>query len=335
MSDLHPLALFRLSVLGPLVSRSRLARGELKAILRELAARDDDIPGTGRSRLGEKTIEAWFYTWRRAGVEALAPKPRSDRGASKLAPEIQAAILDAKRENPRRSINPIRRLLERRAQVSKGELTRSSIHRLLKHHGLSRLSGSASEPEERRAYAAEYAGDLGYGDAMQGPKVALKGRWRKLYLVSLMDDASRGIVHSAFCPAESALDIEGVLKQAVLKRGRPARLVIDNGPAYRARTLQGIGARLGIHLVYCRPDHPEGKGKLERWHRTFRDQFLSELEVSDLHDLADLNARPVGVARTGLSPHPSRGPQGTDPTGALPAGSSPPPHARPLGRTPR
>jgi hypothetical protein len=114
---------------------------------------------------------------------------------------------------------------------------------------------------------------------------------RKAYLVSLMDDASRLIAHSAFCPGETALDIEAVLKQAVLKRGLPVKLVIDNGPAYRAKTLQGICARLGIHLVYCRPYAPEGKGKLERWHRTFRNQFLSELDTSRLRDLGDLNAR--------------------------------------------
>ena len=82
-----------------------------------------------------------------------------------------------------------------------------------------------------------------------------------------------------------------MLKQAVLKRGRPTRLVIDNGSAYRAKTLQGICARLGIHLIYCRPYRPEGKAKLERWHRTFRDQFLSELDPGRIQDLADLNAR--------------------------------------------
>jgi hypothetical protein len=106
-----------------------------------------------------------------------------------------------------------------------------------------------------------------------------------------MDDASRLITHSAFCTNETALDIEGVLKQAVLKRGLPRKLVVDNGPAYRAATLQGICARLDIRLIYCRPYAPEGKGKLERWHRTFRDQFLSELDFSRIHDLDDLNAR--------------------------------------------
>ena len=33
------------------------------------------------------------------------------------------------------------------------------------------------------------------------------------------------------------------------------------------------------------------KGKLERWHRTFRDQFLSELDATRITDLSDLNAR--------------------------------------------
>ncbi len=204
---------------------------------------------------------------------------------------MQAAIIQAKRENPRRSINQIRRLLEHSGQVARGELSRSSIHRLLKSHGLSRMSGSSSEPQERRAYVAAHAGDIWYGDVMHGPRVPVAKRLRKVYLVSLMDDASRLIAHSAFRPGETALDIEGVLKQAVLKRGRPSRMVLDNGAAYRAKTLQGICARLGIHLVYCRPYQPEGKGKLERWHRTFRDQFLSELDPTQIRDLDDLNAR--------------------------------------------
>jgi len=291
MNDVHPVALFRLSVLGPLVSRDRLARGELKRLIRELAGRDYDIPGSGRRCIGEKTIEAWFYAWRRAGIGALAPKPRSDRGRCRLEPGVQEAILDAKRDNPRRSIDQLIALVEHSGQAPHGTVPRSSVHRLLQRHGLSRPTGAASEPEEHRSYEAEYAGDIWYGDVMHGPRVPVQGRMRKVYLVSLMDDASRLLTHSAFCTGEKALDIEGVLKQALLKRGLPVKLVVDNGPAYRAKTLQGICARLGIHLIYCRPYAPEGKGKLERWHRTVRDQFLGELELPRIHDLADLNAR--------------------------------------------
>lgn len=104
MKEVDPRALFRLSVLGPLVSRERLERGELKQIVNELAQHEYAMPGTGRRQLSAKTLESWFYAWRRHGLAGLTPKTRADRGRSKLAPTVQEAILRAKRENPRRSI---------------------------------------------------------------------------------------------------------------------------------------------------------------------------------------------------------------------------------------
>lgn len=289
MKEVDPKALFRLSVLGPLISRERLARGELQQMIRELSTREYVIPGTRRRHLGEKTIQAWYYAWRRHGIDALAAKPRADRGSSKIAAGLQEAILAAKRANPRRSVRQIVRLLEAAGTVQAKTLSRSAVHRLLQQHGLSQHS--AHEPQERRSFAAEFAGSIWYGDVMHGPRVAHKGQLRKTYLVSLFDDASRLVAHSAFCLGETALDIEGVLKQALLRRGVPIRLVVDNGAAYRAQTLQGICARLGIHLVYCRPYAPEGKGKLERYHRTLRSAFLDELDERHIGSLEDLNAR--------------------------------------------
>ena len=291
MNDIDAMALFRLSVLGPLVSREQLGRGELKQMIREIAQCEYSIRGSQRRHIGEKTIEGWYYAWRREGIEGLVPKARADRGQSRIDAPIQEAVLAAKRDNPRRSVRQIVRLLEAAGTVASQSLSRSAVHRLLQHSGLSRLAGSASQPEEKRSFAAEFAGSVWYGDVMHGPRVSVKGQLRKTYLVSLIDDASRLVAHSAFCLGETALDIEGVLKQALLRRGVPIKLVVDNGAAYRANTLQGICARLGIHLIFCRPYAPEGKGKLERWHRTVRDQFLSELDERRIADLDDLNAR--------------------------------------------
>jgi hypothetical protein len=106
-----------------------------------------------------------------------------------------------------------------------------------------------------------------------------------------MDDASRLICHSAFCLDETAISIEFVLKEALLKRGLPKKLLIDNGPAYRSKSLQNVCARLKIRLIYSRPYEPESKGKLERWHATMRSQFLTELDLQAIHTLAELNAR--------------------------------------------
>jgi transposase InsO family protein len=259
MNEIDPKALFRLSVLGPIVSRERLEHGELQQLTRELATREYAMPGTQRRHLGEKTIQAWYYAWRTQGIAGLVPKARTDRGKSKIAPEIQEAILAAKRDNPRRSIRQLLRLLESAGLVAKHSLSRSAIHRLLHASGLSKLPGGPASPEEKRSFNAEFAGSIWYGDVMHGPRVIVKGQLRKTYLVSLMDDASRLVAHSAFCLGETALDVEGVLKQALLRRGVPIKLVVDNGAAYRARTMQGVCARLGIHLIFCRPFSPTSK----------------------------------------------------------------------------
>src|SRR5215831_17069676 len=126
MKEVDPKALFKLSVLGPLISRERLARGELQQLIRELSSREYAIPGTRRRHLGPKTIEAWYYAWRSKGLEGLVPKPRADRGASKIAPAPQEAILAAKRANPRRSVRQIVRLLEAAGTVATNSLSRSA-----------------------------------------------------------------------------------------------------------------------------------------------------------------------------------------------------------------
>lgn len=291
MNAIHPTALFRLSVLGPLASRSALAHGELKAILQELSTRAYQIPNSRRAYLSRQTIENWYYTWMQGGIEALAPKPRQDKNNSRLPGAIQDLLLAAKRDNPTRSLNTLIRMLENDGAVAKGSLARATVHRFLRAHELSRQSKSSADTIERRSFVAAHAGDIWQGDVLHGPSITTPHGLRKTYLVSLLDDASRLIVHSAFCLGETALDIERVLKQALLKRGVPKKLVIDNGPAYRAESLQGICARLRISLIYCRAYEPEAKGKLERYHRTFREQFLNEIHAHKLAGLDELNAR--------------------------------------------
>jgi len=161
------------------------------------------------------------------------------------------------------------------------------LYRFLKSQGLSKRTLNATETIERRSFVAQYAGDIWQGDVMHGPRI----QNRKTYLVSLLDDASWLIAHSAFCLGETALDIEGILKQAILKRGLPKKLIIDNGAAYRSGSLQKICAILGIKLIYCRPYEPVGKGKVERYHRSFRELFLAELDTENIVNLSDLNNR--------------------------------------------
>jgi len=291
MKPVHPIALFRLSVLGPLASREHFTHGELKKSICEIASKSYNIPNSKRVFLSEKTIEGWYYAYKNGDIDALAPKVRQDAGTSKLSPDIQKAIIAAKEANLKRSVTTIIRLLEEQNIVVTDALNKSTVYRVLKSQGLNQRIDDSGSQDEHRAFVAEHANDLWQGDVMHGPKVLVGARQRKTYLVSFMDDASRLLTHSEFYLDEGAVTVENVLKQAILKRGLPKKIIIDNGAAYRSTSLQGICARLKIRLVYCRPYHPEGKGKLEKWHRTVRDQFLSEIDLKKIHSLEAINSR--------------------------------------------
>jgi transposase InsO family protein len=287
----HPIALFRLSVLGPLTSRLDIERGEIKRCIKQLSTQTYSIPNSKRVYISAKTIQRWYYCWLKHGIDGLSPKTRSDKGTCGIPATIQDNVLSLKQEQPSRSIPTIITMLEHNGVVARKSLARSSVHRFLKKKSLSARSKTVTENIERRAFEAQHAGDIWYGDVMHGPMLQTAKGGIKTYLVTIFDDASRLVCHSKFCLSEKAIVIEHVLKEALLKRGLPHKLIVDNGPAYRAETLQAICARLKIHLIYGRPYEPQSKGKLERWHRTVREKFLAECRLDLIDSLEAFNAR--------------------------------------------
>jgi len=126
------IALFRLSVLGPLASRSKLGRGELKKIVDELAAQAYQIPYSRQCYLSPKTIERWYYDWLRGGFDSLLPKERADRGRTCIRHSVQSTILALKKENPSRSLNTLNYLLESQGIIARNEVSRATLHRFFK-----------------------------------------------------------------------------------------------------------------------------------------------------------------------------------------------------------
>jgi len=283
------IALWRLAVLGPLTS-ARLEHGDRRRLFEEAAARLHERPDGARVQLSVRTIESWYYAYRRGGFHALFPGDRADQGRSRAIPaEVAELILRIKRERPRRSIRRIIRMLERAGIVSTGTLRRSSVHRLLVTAGIS-TRPTRGAVRERRSFLPEHAGDLWVGDALHGPLViAPDGRLRKAYLLSQLDAATRYITHSYFALSEDAVDQEHGFKQAILKHGLPRTYYVDLGAAYIARSLTLICAELGTRLLHTGVRDCEAKGVIERWHRTWRDEIGDELPADPL-PLAELNA---------------------------------------------
>jgi hypothetical protein len=120
---------------------------------------------------------------------------------------------------------------------------------------------------------------------MHGPTVLAQGKNRKAYLIAFIDDMSRLICHGQFYLSENLNCYLDALRQALLTRGLPRKLYVDNGPAFRSLHLHQITASLGIALIHARPYQPQGKGKVERFFRTVRSDFLPAVRTQSLTDL--------------------------------------------------
>ncbi len=229
-------------------------RPGLYAQLRAKAAADHTIPGSTRTRVAPETLRHWLRAYRRGGFAALLPKGRSDRGQSRaLPPAVAEALVNLKDEQP-----------------------------------------ELDEPSslDRRRFAFAAAGQLWMSDVMHGPTVAVPGRGRrKTYLLAFLDDATRVIPYCAFALAENTQAFLPLFKQALLRRGIPQRLYVDNGANFRSQQLALVCAKLGVALIHARPYQPQGKGKMERWFRTVRAQLVSRLTAADTVDLDTLNRR--------------------------------------------
>jgi hypothetical protein len=144
--------------------------------------------------------------------------------------------------------------------------------------------------------------------------VPLRGRARrKTYLIGFLDDSTRVAPHGAFAHSENTRAFLPVFKQAILKRGFPQRLYVDNGAAYRSHHLALVCAKLGITLIHARPYRPQGKGKIERFFRTLRAQLLTRLTPEDTASLEALNRRLAAWLEGEYHHTPHRGLDGQTP----------------------
>lgn len=286
-------ALFRHRLIAQLLPDDLTARQRQHTIER-IVATDHQIPGSQRTRVAESTLRDWLRDYRVGGFDALKPKRRIDAGHPRALPAtLVERLLQIKEADPDRSIRRIIDKAREEGLLSADQsLPISTVHRLFKQQGLMSRSGEAAPGEDRRRFAYARAGQLWMSDVMHGPAVPGEDRRkRKTYLIAFIDDATRVIPHAAFAFAENTRAFLPVFKQALIRRGLPQRLFVDNGANYRSHQFALICAKLGVALIHARPYQPQGKGKIERFFRTCRAQLIGELTDNDTASLCALNRR--------------------------------------------
>jgi putative transposase len=284
------LALFRFGLIASLVIEV-LPRGELTRRAQEIAARHYDFPDSRRRAVSVDTLLDWAGRYRQGGFEALAPKPRQDRGQSRsITPQLANLIERLKRENPHRTGTTLLRELALSSGQDAPALSPSTLYRFLKQRGLSERQLLA--PQAHKKFEAELSNQIWQADMLFGPWVRRpNGGKMQAFLHATLDDASRLIPHAQFYPSQGLDASLDCLRHAIAARGVPVRLYIDNAKIYRSPQLARITASLGALIIHSRPYQPEGRGKIERFFRTAREQFLANLDPKRSLLLDELNDR--------------------------------------------
>lgn len=313
-------ALFRFGLISDLI---RPAEGDdpkpLYERLRAKAARSYCIPGSRRTRVAVETLRDWIQLYCAGGFDALKPKPRKDIGCSHAIPQpVIDLLVDFKEQHRAYSVTMVIDEVKKQSEAARSvALPPSTVHRLLARAGVMGKAPEAPTSKDRLHFAFERAGELWMSDVMHGPAITGAGRRKqKAYLIGLLDDATRVVPYAAFALSESTSAFLPVLRQAVMRRGIPLRLYVDNGSAFRSHHLALACARLGITLIHARPYQPAGKGKQERFFRTVRMRFLPTLGPSDLVSLDALNRRFWAWVEGEYHRAPHRGLDGTTPLDA-------------------
>jgi putative transposase len=240
-----------------------------------------------------RTIQTWFYRYKNHGITGMTHGSRSDKGKPrKITPEELLEAINAAKphfHNKRYNKSALYRFCIEKGLLRRDQIAQTTFYRFLREYD---LLGPEDEDnnKKRLAFSMKYANQLWQADTMFGPYLdtGVSGAARKqAKLIAFIDDASRVLCHGEFFFEENVDSLVQTLRAAFYKRGVPEQLLVDNGSIYSCQEITLICARLGCLLRHTAVRDAAAKGKIERFFRRVRDQFL--IRQLDLSSLAALN----------------------------------------------
>ncbi|SES71556.1 DDE-type integrase/transposase/recombinase [Anaerobranca gottschalkii] len=286
-NDREQIALFRYGLIAPILNGQVEKQ---KDYLAKISAITHQVPYYGIKEFTPKTIEMWLRAYRREGFNGLKPKPRNDKGSSRsISPELKEKILSARKENLGLSVKLFYDQLVLKGTITPNIISYSTMYRFLKAEGL--LGKEALKEPQRKRFSYDKVNVLWQGDMAVGPYLRVDGKKIKTFLFAFIDDCSRIIPFAAFVTSEKFSSVRKVFSEALLRRGIPKILYLDNGKVYRSDQLHLACASLGITLTHTKPYDAASKGKIERFFLTMRKRFLPLLKEEDLTSIDNLNRK--------------------------------------------
>lgn len=283
----HAIALMRYSAIAPLITGLSDDYDSLTAFFNAASVKGVIHPDGSIKHYAPATIERWYRNYKNEGFDALIPAGREDQGKPrKLDYELQEQIRYLKTNYPRMSASAIHRQLKENGSIKNGDLSESTVNRYI---NLLALELKTATNYDMRRYERPHINEVWCGDSSVGPYLNTPdGKKHKVYIIALIDDASRFIVGIDVFFNDNFVNLMSVIKSAVAKYGRPQIFNFDNGSGYKNKQMELLAARIGSVIHYDQPYTPTQKAKIERWFRTMKDQWMSSLDIRDFHSLDEL-----------------------------------------------
>src|SRR4051794_30991130 len=232
-----------------------------------------------RYGVARQTVHGWLRRYASEGLRGLADQ--SSRPLScphQMPPSVEARVVEMRREHPGWGPRTILYWLEREGvEPVPG---RTSVERCLVRHGLVTPQARKRKRDDYKRWERSRAMELWQMDIVGGVHLA-DGSEAKI--VSGIDDHSRFVISAHVVERATAKPVCDALALAMRRYGVPDNVLTDNGKVFTARFGPGPGPVLfdricpenGIKHILTAPRSPTTTGKVERWHKTLRAEFLT------------------------------------------------------------
>jgi transposase InsO family protein len=274
------IAMFKYGIIAKIINETGMSQREF---FRKMSEKEFDVPYLGKKRFQPDTFKSWLRQYRNGGFDALMPKMRKDKGASrKIDAGMRDMIKQMTQDYPLLSSAGIYRLLISSGQMEPEFISEGTLRKYIKEHHLLMKEAVAVA---RKKFEKAHINELWIADCMHGPHI----QKRHTFLISIIDDYSRVITGARFFFHENSFSLQVIIKEAIMRFGLPKVLYCDNGSIFVSSHLHLACARLGIALVHSRPYDSPSRGKKERFYRTIRQKFLPLLDVSQIESIEAIN----------------------------------------------
>lgn len=301
-------ALFRYQVISKVLIRE--FRGEPRSVaIRAVSEMEHLTVDHDLRRIGERSIYRWLGAYEIFGFTGLVSAERTRTEDSEVLPkELIDFIKLQKGDDPLVSVPELIRRAYLLGIIDPSiKINRTTVWRTLKRMGLdTRRHKSKKLARDSHRFAYPHRMNMVLCDGKHFR--AGSGRLKRMAFIFL-DDATRTALHVVVGTSENARLFLRGLFETIMHYGLMTALYVDNGPGFRADDAINVLQKLDILFIHGEKAYPEGRGKLERFNRTIKEQVLRYLygnpEIDPECSALELRLRHYLMNQYNQTPHES------------------------------